>query len=95
MFKHVVSFKLADDKKDELEEAKRQLLSLDAIPEVLSVEVGVNAMPSARSFDFVLIMAFADKAAYETYDAHEMHVPVRDYIHSIISDAVAVYFFAD
>jgi len=95
MFKHVVSFKLAEDKKGELEEAKRQLLSLDVIPEVKSVEVGVNALPSDRSFEFVLIMDFEDKAAFDAYDVNAIHVPVRDYIHSIIADAVAVDYFTD
>ncbi len=84
MFRHVVSFMLADDKKDMLDEAKKRLMSLDAIPEVKFVQVGVNDIKSERSYDFVLIMDFDNLNTYVAYDKHEMHVSVRDFIHSII-----------
>ena len=95
MFRHVVSFKLAEDKKEEINEVKKQLMSLSVIPEVKDVEVGIDYVRSTRSFDFVLIMDFDDKEAYAAYDQNEIHIPVRDYIHSIISDAVSVDYFRD
>ena len=95
MFRHVVSFKLAGDKKDMMDEAKKRLLALDAIPQVKFVQVGVNDIKSERSYDFVLIMDFDNLDTYQEYDKHELHAPVRDFIHSIISEAVAVDFFTD
>ena len=95
MFRHVVSFKLADDKKDMLDEAKKRLLALDAIPQVKFVQVGVNYKKSERSYDFVLIMDFDNLDTFKEYEEHELHVPVRDFIHSIISEVVAVDFFTD
>ncbi len=78
-----------------MDEAKTRLMALDAIPEVKFVQVGVNDIKSERSYDFVLIMDFDNMDTYQAYDKHEMHVPVRDFIHSIISEAVAVDFFTD
>ena len=90
MFKHVVSFKLKEDKKDMIDAAKQQLEALAAIPELKSIEVGVDVFKNTRSFDFVMIAEFESLDDYKTYDSHELHIPVRDFIHDIIADAVAV-----
>ncbi|MBT3319670.1 MAG: Dabb family protein [Clostridia bacterium] len=95
MFRHVVSFKLADDKKDMMDEAKKRLLALNAIDEVVNMQVGINEFKSERSFDFVIVVDFKNLEDYEVYDNHELHNPVRDFIHEIISDAVAVDYFVE
>ena len=95
MYRHVVSFMFADDKKNLMDEAKKRLLSLDAIPQVKFVQVGVDELKSARSYDFVLIMDFDSKEEYKQYDQHELHLPVRKFMHSIISASVSVDFTKD
>lgn len=95
MFRHVVSFKLADDKKDMMGEAKKRLLALDAIPQVKFLQVGVDQEKHERSYDFVLIVDFENKETYKEYDQHELHVPVREFIQSIVCEVVSVDFFVD
>ncbi len=95
MFRHVVSFKLADDKKDMIDEAKKRLLSLSAIEQVKFVQVGVDIFKSERSYDILLIMDFLNLDTFKEYEEHELHIPVRDYIHGIISEAVSVDYFVD
>jgi hypothetical protein len=95
MFRHVVSFRLKDDKKDIIDEVKKRLLALDAIPQVKSVQVGIDDLKSARSFDFVLIMDFENLDTYKEYDQHELHQPVREFVHDIVSDSVSVDYFID
>jgi len=90
MFRHVVSFKLAEDKKDMVVEARKRLMALDAIPQVKSVQVGIDDLKSERSYDFVLIMDFDNWDTYKEYDQHELHLPVREFIHSIVSESVSV-----
>lgn len=84
MFRHVVSFKLADDKKDRKEEAKRRLIALIEIPEVKAIEVGIDQEKSERSYDLVIIVDFASEEDYKIYDQHELHLPVRKFMQTII-----------
>ncbi len=90
MFKHVVSFRLKNDKKNMLPKAKQMILALADMPQVKSIEVGENVIDSARSFDFVIIAQFDSKQDYDIYDKHEMHIPVKEFVFGIIDDAVAV-----
>ncbi len=90
MFKHVVSFKLKEDKKDMIEAAKQQIEALAAIPELKSIEVGVDEFNGKSSFDFVMIAEFESLEDYKVYENHELHNPVKDFIGGIVSDAAAV-----
>jgi len=95
MFRHIVCFKIAEDKKDQMAEAKKRLLSLRAIDEVKDIEVGLDAVHSGRSYDIALIVDFEDKAAYKAYDVHPLHQPVRKFMHGIRETSVAVDFDRD
>lgn len=90
MFRHVVCFKIKEDKKDMIEEARDRILKLSAIPEVKNIEVGIDEIKSGRSYDFAIIVDFDSKRDYDVYDQHEMHLPVKDFVFGIISDAAAV-----
>ena len=92
MFRHVVCYRLKPEKKAMAKEAKVRLMSLQAIPEVRRVEVGLDIKKSERSFDFVLNMDFQDRDAYEIYDKHEVHQPVRTFMRSIVETSVSVDF---
>lgn len=95
MFRHIVCFKLQEGKKDQAEEAKKRLLTLPIIPEVKHVEVGIDEKGSPRSYDLVLIVDCDSREDYETYDAHELHQPVRNFMKSICETTVAVDFYRD
>jgi len=94
--RHVVSWKLAtSDDSERAEQAaavKAGLESLPAtIPEILALEVGVNAL-SADNFDVVLISDFADEDALQRYVDHPDHQRVAAYIRSVVGGRSAVDF---
>ena len=90
MFRHVVCFRLRPEEKDKTAEAKQRLESLTVIDEVRNIEVGLDSLKSPRSYDIILIADFDNMDDYKVYDAHELHQPVRKFMHSIVESSVAV-----
>lgn len=90
MFRHVVCFKIKEDKKDMIEQAKEKILELSAIKEVKNIEVGMDEINNERSYDFVIIVDFDSKQDYDVYDKHELHTPVKDFVSGMVSEAAAV-----
>jgi len=95
--RHVVSWKLATavpgERAEQSAAIKRGLESLPAsIPEILALEVGVNALNPDANFDVVLISDFADADAIARYVAHPEHEKVAAYIRSVVSGRSAVDF---
>ena len=86
---HVVFFKLPD--LDTAREAATRLRSLEQlVPSLASIEVGVDEVRSARSWDVCLITRFADDAAYEAYRVHPDHVAVVGWLKSVGVQTAAV-----
>ncbi len=93
MITHVVLFKLKDNSAEVLETAVSTLRSLDGqVPTLKSIEVGTDLVHSERSYDIALITRFDDMAGYKVYADHPNHLPVLDYMRSVISGAVSVDF---
>ncbi|WP_223693926.1 Dabb family protein [Leifsonia poae] len=95
--RHVVSWKLAAtgeaERAEQIAAITSGLESLPAtIPELLSLEVGVNALTPEANFDVVLISDFEDAAALARYVEHPDHQAVAAYIRSVISGRSAVDF---
>ncbi|MFF1571206.1 Dabb family protein [Leifsonia sp. NPDC058292] len=95
--RHVVSWKLATaDPAERAEQAatiKRGLEALPAsIPEILALEVGVNALSPEANFDVVLISDFDDADAIARYVEHPEHEKVASYIRSVVQARSAVDF---
>ncbi len=95
MYRHIVCFGLKQCEKNKAEEAKQKLLSLAAMPEVKNIEVGLDDKKSERSYEIALIADFDSKEDYEIYDKHELHQPVREFMHGIMEKAVSVDFNRD
>ncbi len=51
-----------------------------AIPEIRSLEVGMNAIPSRDASDIVLCVDFEDPAALDRYQDHPAHREVAGFI---------------
>lgn len=91
MLTHVVCFKF--DATDIAEEAARRLRDMAGkIPELLSIEAGVDVVRSPRSYDVALITKFKDLNGLEAYQVHPVHVEVASYIKANSKGAVAVDF---
>ena len=97
MIKHVVCFKMKEGAS--AQEAKEMLLSMrEKEPTALSVEVGIDALRSARSYDLILIVTLADFEALSCYQTQGYHAKVvKSYMHSVTdtSRSVAVDYLVE
>jgi hypothetical protein len=79
MIRHIVFLKLmneiqADQRMTTLREVKSRLEELPAlIPEVLSMEIGINAAIDPKAADLSLLSQFKNWDALQTYKVHPAH----------------------
>jgi len=89
MLKHVVMWKLKEEAegKTKAENAlwmKEHLEALAGIvPEIKSLEVGINVLNSDMAYDAVLISTFENKETLEAYKVNPKHVEVSSYCKKI------------
>ena len=93
--RHIVMWKLAaEDARTRAEQAKeisRLLHTLPGvIPDILAMEVGINALTPDANFDVVLTADYDDEAALQRYVEHPEHQKVAAFIRSLISARGAV-----
>lgn len=85
MLKHIVMWKLKEfaEGKTKAENALIMKESLERlvgiVPEIISLQVGINEKESDMAYDAVLISTFADAEALARYKVHPEHVKVSDY----------------
>ncbi len=92
MIKHIVCFKLLDNRDEKKQKAKEVLLSMKGkVPTLRGIEVGIDFLHSARSFDLILQVLLDDANALEQYQNDEYHCSVvKKYMHSVVEKSVAV-----
>ncbi|WP_348790085.1 Dabb family protein [Leifsonia sp. NPDC080035] len=95
--RHVVTWKLATtDETERAEQAARIKAGLEAlpasIPEILALEVGINALLPGDNYDVVLISEFADADALQRYVEAPAHQEVAAYIRTVVAARSAVDF---
>lgn len=85
MLKHVVMWRFAEGAEGKSREAhacwmKEHLEALVGIvPEIISLEVGVDHGHGPMSYDAVLTVCFADREAMQRYKGHPAHQAVSNY----------------
>ena len=94
MVKHIVLFKLKDNSAESCLKAKEVLLSMEGkVPELRSIEVGVDFLHSERSYDLALIVTVDNKEALESYQHDPYHCQVvKPHMHAVRSGSVALDF---
>lgn len=91
MVKHIVMYKLKN--KADADEMIKRFLSMRGKIEVLkSLYAGKNEVESARSYDVALVCEFDSLKDLDIYASHPVHVPVKEYVHSVIEKAHSVDF---
>ena len=71
----MVFFKFKDRSEENIKKAEKIMRGLEGrIPELKSMEVGVDVIHSDRSFDITLITRFNNKADMLVYATHPIHV---------------------
>lgn len=95
MIKHIVCFKLADNSKEQCEKAAEVLRSMDGnVPLLRDIEVGVDFLHSARSYDVILQVMLDDEAALEAYQKDDYHCSVvKKHMHAVAQASVAVDYY--
>jgi len=90
MVKHVVCFKLKEGEDKEL--AKKVLLGMENnVPTVRGIEVGIDQLGSARSFDVMLTVLVDDFNALEEYQKDPYHVGVvKKHMHSVTEKSITI-----
>ncbi len=96
MLKHVVLFRLKDneDKEKNMEKLREMLEDLPGkIPLIRYFEVGVNALPSDRSYDMCLISGFDSEEDLQAYRVHPAHQEVLDFYGRIRKQTATVDYY--
>ncbi len=87
---HVVMMRLHEPTPDNISLMKNRLLALQAtIPQILSIEVGANIVPSDRAYDLALITRFASLEAMQEYQVHPDHQRVLSEVIRPLTSSVA------
>lgn len=90
MVKHIVCFKM--DSEENAIKAKEVLLSMiGKVPTAKKIEVGVDFLHSARSYDIILMVDLKDKSTLEEYQKDEYHCSVvKTFMHAHATSSVTV-----
>lgn len=97
MMKHVVCFKLKEPSEELLLKTREILLSMRGnVPTAKNVEVGIDFLHSARSYDIILVVTLADPADLDVYQNDEYHCSVvKKHMHAIAETSVALDYLID
>ena len=95
MLKHVVCFKMQDE--ESAQEAVNVLKSMQGKVSMLQgIEVGLDILKSARSYDVYLGVLLKDKAALDAYQKDAYHCDVvKAFMHAHTVSSVAVDFIVE
>lgn len=87
MITHLVFFRLKDTSPGSLERTKSVLEGLRGkIPDLLSLEVGVNIVEQSRAYDLALITKFPHLAALDAYQVHPEHLKVVAHMGEVLRE---------
>ena len=92
MIKHIVCFKIKEEYKNRIEEAKKTLLSMkENVPTVIDIHVGIDLLHSERSYDIILEVLVESMEHLEIYQKDLYHCTVvKPLMHEIRCASVAV-----
>lgn len=92
MITHIVFFKLADHRPDNIAGTRNKLSSMNGrIPGIRHFEVGVDVVRSERSYDLALLTRFDSLADLKAYQEHPLHAgEIVPHLKSVCSSIIAV-----
>ncbi|MHA0857420.1 Dabb family protein [Paenibacillus sp. CMAA1364] len=91
MIKHIVLFKLKDSSIESIKRTADVLRNMEGkIPELLSIEVGIDIMRSDRSYDISLMTEVASLEALHAYQVHPLHQEVIQHMNEFKENSIAV-----
>ena len=95
MVKHIVCFKIKEECKNRINEAKETLLSMEGkVPMLRKIVVGVDFLHSERSYDIILETWFDNVDDLNDYQNDPYHCDViKKLMHEIREASIAVDYF--
>jgi hypothetical protein len=92
MIKHIVCFKLKDNSQENCEQTANVLRSMEGkVPQIKSIQVGVDFLHSQRSYDVILETVVDDEKALNDYQNDPYHCDVvKKHMHSVMESSVAI-----
>lgn len=91
MIKHIVFFKLKDRSPESIERTAAVLRNMEGkIPQLVSIEVGLDVIHSERSFDIALVTELASLEDLQSYQVHPEHQIVIRHINEVKDVSVSV-----
>lgn len=101
MVKHIVIWRLKEEaegasKQENATNLKVRIEALkDLIPDIITIEVGINNQVSDQAGDIVLYSEFADWDALERYQQHHEHQAVVALVRTLTSERRVVDYVAE
>jgi hypothetical protein len=93
MIRHIVLFKIKPEYKSDIPSIVEGFYSMTGkVDGLLSLEAGADILGSERSYDVALITTFRDRAAFDGYQDHPAHMPVKRRMHEVREASVACDF---
>ena len=92
MIKHIVCFKLKDNSDQMCKKTADVLMSMKGkVPTVLDIEVGIDFLHSARSYDIILQVTLENAQKLDEYQNDAYHCDVvKKHMHSVAETSVAI-----
>ena len=93
MIRHIVMFKIKEEYKAEIPQLVENFYGMKGkIEGMIDLEAGSDILGSERSYDLALITLFKDRASFDAYPDHPVHVPVKKRMHEVRVSSVACDF---
>ena len=93
MIRHIVMFRIKDEFKDEIPQLVENFKEMKGrIEGMLDLEAGADILHSERSYDLALITVFENRAAFDAYQTHAVHLAVKKRMQEVRSASVACDF---
>ena len=90
MIRHIVMFRIKDEYKDEIPQLVKNFYSMKGkIEGMVNLEAGADFLHSERSYDLALITEFNSREAFNAYQTHPIHMPVKKRMHEVRSTSAA------
>lgn len=93
MIRHIVLFRIKEEFKKDIPSLIEGFYGMvGKVEGLLKLEAGADFLGSERSYDLALVCTFADRAAFDAYQTHPAHMPVKKRMHEVREGSVACDF---
>ena len=90
MIRHIVMFKIKDEYREEIPQLVKNFYGMKGkIEGMVNLEAGADFLHSDRSYDVALITEIDYREAFDAYQNHPVHLPVKKRMGEVRISSVA------